>query len=73
MPMDGEEWGTESDGSASGDYCAYCYAGGVFKNDWTMQQMIDFCVPHMVGPEMTEAEARAMMDKYMPMLKRWRA
>ena len=35
--------------------------------------MIDFCVKPMLdeNPKMTEAEAREMMNKYFPMLKRW--
>ena len=75
MPMgQGDElYGTEKDGSKSADYCKYCYQNGAYTVKGTMQQMIDFCVKPMLdeNPKMTEAEAREMMNKYFPMLKRW--
>jgi hypothetical protein len=75
MPMgQGDElYGTEKDGSKSADYCKYCYQNGAYTFKGTMQQMIDFCVKPMLdeNPKMTEAEAREMMNKYFPMLKRW--
>jgi hypothetical protein len=38
-----------------------------------MEDMIVICVPHMVeaNPNMTEEEARNMMQGFFPMLKRW--
>lgn len=72
MPMDSaEQYGTEADGSKSRDYCEYCYKDGAFAGDMSMQEMIDFCAPHMVSEERTEAEARAMMEQFFPTLKRW--
>lgn len=40
----------------------------------TMEQMIEVCVPHMLeaNPGMTEAQARAMMEGFLPSLSRWR-
>lgn len=77
MPMDeaGELKGTEADGSKSDDYCVYCYKDGAFTApDATMEEMIEFCVPHMVSvnEDMTEETAREMMQKYFPELKRWK-
>lgn len=76
MPLDeaGDLKGTEADGRKSDDYCIYCYKEGAFTApDATMEEMIEFCVPHMVsGNEgMTEETAREMMRQYFPELKRW--
>ena len=66
--------GTEADGSASEDYCSYCYQGGQFAGEMTMEEMIDFCAPMMVqgNPGMTQEQAKAQMHQFFPMLKRWR-
>lgn len=72
MPLQSDEMrGTEADGAKSADYCVYCYKDGKFLADCTMEQMIDFCVPHMEG--MTEEAARAMMNESFPQLKRWQS
>lgn len=77
MPMGptDELYGTEADGTKSGDYCTYCYQNGAFTTDCTMEQMIDYCVKPMLDniPGMTEAQARAMMNQSFPQLKRWNA
>lgn len=75
MPMTAEtERGTEADGSQSPDYCAYCYQNGSFCGEMTMEEMIDFCTPHMAGanPGMTEEQAREQMFRFFPLLKRWK-
>lgn len=75
MPLGSDELlGTDSDGSRSGEYCCYCLKDGAFTADCTMDEMIEFCVPHMVAahPEMNQDEARAAMKKFFPSLKRWK-
>ena len=75
MPMTEESlYGNNADGSKNQDYCTYCYGDGQFANECSMEQMIDFCVPHMVqGNEgMTADKARAMMQEFFPTLKRWK-
>lgn len=75
MPMkDNSLYGTNSDQTANKDYCKYCYKDGKFTGDMTMEQMIDFCVPHMVENNngMTEEKARKMMMSFFPRLKRWK-
>ena len=77
MPMEGEgikeEYGTEKDGSVSGDYCHYCYKDGAFTADMTMEAMVEFCIPHVLkaGVFKTTDEARADMLTTYPKLKRW--
>ena len=72
MPMGetNELYGTETDGSKNEDYCIYCYKDGKFTADCTMEQMIEFCVPHMT--EYSPEEARNMMQQCFPQLKRWK-
>ena len=75
MPLAGaSQHGTEADGTPSPDYCAYCYQQGRFVGDMTMEEMIDFCTPHMVQANtgMTEQQAREQMYRFFPQLKRWR-
>lgn len=66
--------GTEADGSASPHYCKYCYDKGKFTGDMTMEQMIDFCAPIMSksNPGMTEEDAKDQMQKFFPLLLRWK-
>ena len=45
MPLTDENRGTNADGSRSEDYCAYCYKNGEFTQEFTMNQMIEFCRP----------------------------
>lgn len=74
MPLAAEEmYGTEDGGGKSGEYCLYCMKDGRFTAYMTMDEMIEFCIPHMEAahPEMSAAGAREMMQKVLPGLKRW--
>ena len=68
-----EMYGTNADGSQNRDYCKYCYDKGAFTSNTTMEEMIEFCVPHMATPEtgITADEARSRMREFFPKLKRW--
>jgi len=76
MPMGAtdEMYGTNADGSKSDDYCKYCFENGAFTADCTMDEMIEFCVPHMATANsgMSEDTARNMMREFFPTLKRWK-
>ena len=76
MPM-GETpdmYGQEANGKKSGDYCKYCYENGKFTFGGTVAEMIEVCIPPMVesNPGMTDVQARQMMEKFLPHLKRWK-
>lgn len=73
MPMKNAQHGTETDGTPSPDYCSYCYEGGKFTVDVTMEQMIEFCAKPMADATgMTSVEAKTQMEMFFPQLKRWR-
>lgn len=66
-------FGTNADGSKNEDYCSYCYKDGEFcAPNMTMEEMINICLPHMVGDQMDEKQARAILEKTLPQLKRWK-
>jgi DNA-binding transcriptional MerR regulator len=70
-----EDYGTESDGSKSGDYCSACYENSSLYGgeDMKMEEMIELCVPYTVqaGKYKNEDEARTAMREFFPKLKRW--
>lgn len=69
-----EYYGKNGDGSKNKDYCSYCYDDGQFKNDCSMEEMVQVCVPHVLKkhPSMTEEQARKMMLEFFPTLARWK-
>jgi hypothetical protein len=78
MPMTApEHFGTEVDGSLSKDYCIYCYKGGRFTADITMDEMIEHCAGFVEEynkeneQKLTRAEAISQMKQFFPQLKRW--
>lgn len=77
MPLDKDEvGGTNADGSKNSDYCIYCYTGGAFTVDCTMEEMIGISLTHMKemfkdDPNFNEQEALNKMNSFFPKLKRW--
>ena len=70
-----EDFGTAAGGMRINDSCQYCYQEGGFTTPAiTKQGMVDLCVKMMAEQGvMPEADARALMTKFIPTLKRWRA
>ena len=76
MPMgDSAEYGTESNGELSADYCKYCYQNGAFVDpSITMEKMSEFCAKKMAELNVASYEqAKQMMDQALPHLKRWQS
>lgn len=77
MPLTDENKGTNADGSRSEDYCTYCYKGGEFTQNFTMTQMIEFCLQFLdqmnaqTGCVLTPTQAKEQMFRHFPHLKRW--
>ncbi|MGG3571579.1 zinc ribbon domain-containing protein [Bacillus gobiensis] len=73
MPMSSEVFGTEQTGEKTNEYCKYCYENGTFTQpDTTMEEMIEICVPHMIGEGMPEQQARSILKEVLPALSRWK-
>ena len=78
MPLNDENRGLNADGSRSEDYCMYCYKNGAFTQDFTMGQMIEFCLQFLdqwntqAGCNLTPIQAKEQMFRYFPRLKRWK-
>ncbi len=76
MPMgiSNEMYGTEKDGSKSKDYCEFCYNDGKFTKDVNMNGLINICIPFMLeaNDNLSENEARLIMEEILPTLKRWK-
>lgn len=80
MPLYEEQYfGTNADGSANREYCVYCFKGGAFTNDETMEQVIEHNLEYLEEfnkdseQKYSKEEARQEMLKYFPTLKRWKA
>lgn len=78
MPLTAnEDHGTNKDGELNEDYCIYCFKGGVFTQNVTMDEMIIHCAQFVdefnkdSPQKMTKDEAIAQMKLYFPKLKRW--
>jgi len=67
------DFGTNTDGSRSEEYCTYCFQNGAFtmpaKN---VEEMIEKLVAMHDQMGVSEDEARNMASKNLPRLKRWR-
>lgn len=61
----------EPDGSFNEDYCKWCYADGTYTYS-DMDNLIEVCLPHMVGEQFTEEQARAYMKQMLPTLDYWK-
>ena len=56
MPLTDENRGTNADGSRREDYCVYCYKNGEFTQEFTMTQMIEFCLQFFNAPILSTPE-----------------
>ncbi len=67
-----EELGTNADGSQNEDYCRYCYQGGKFIDDVSMEEYIDMNVKFAAQANMTPEQMRTHCQTVFPTLKRWK-
>ncbi|MCX6808775.1 MAG: zinc ribbon domain-containing protein [Candidatus Berkelbacteria bacterium] len=72
MPMmKKEDFGTNADNSQNEEYCTYCFQGGKFTWEGTMDEMIEKLTLMAGKMGLTEDEARKMATENLPKLKRW--
>ena len=72
MPLTDDLRGTNADGSKSDDYCVYCYKDGAFTGNFTMEEMVENCIPHMSLAAQDPEGCRAYMRALLPTLERWK-
>ncbi|MBR0413587.1 MAG: helix-turn-helix domain-containing protein [Clostridia bacterium] len=71
MPLEDEMIGKNADGSLNESYCKWCYADGTYTYS-DMDTLIEVAVPHMVGENFSEEQARAYMKQMLPQLDYWK-
>lgn len=72
MPLDDDSIiGHDSDGALNEDYCKWCYADGTYTYS-DMDELINVCVGHMTGENLSEEQARAYMKELLPKLDYWK-
>lgn len=73
-----EHYGTNADGTANTDYCAYCYNEGEFTDDLSMDEMIEQCLDMFgdfddeIENNAEREEAKEKFKEHFPKLKRWK-
>ena len=71
MPLEDSIISREKDGTLNEEYCQWCYADGTYTYS-DMDDLIETCLPHMVGENFTEEQARAYMKQMLPQLDYWK-
>ncbi len=74
MPLrKSEDFGTNANGSSSGEYCFHCFKAGKFLDEGiSLQQKIEKNIGFGIEMGVPENEARRMCETTLPKLKRWR-
>ncbi|TCL54591.1 putative zinc ribbon protein [Kineothrix alysoides] len=73
-PMSEVDFGSNADKTKNTDYCNKCFENGQFTYGYTMDEMIEACIPPMleVYSNMSAAEAKGQMKELFPSLLRWK-
>lgn len=74
MPMkESKDFGTDLDGRKNHQYCNYCYQNGTFLQNFTMEEMIEFCLDFEAdsGRYQNREEAKKAMLEWFSTLDRW--
>lgn len=68
-----KDYGTETNGSPSNDFCSWCYREGTFIENESMEELIERCAPYMAEScHISNDEAISFMGALLPHLKRWK-
>ena len=73
MPLnDDENISRETDNTFNEEYCKWCYTGGEFVYK-SLDELMNFLVPYISEMhKQNKAEIKAMLEKQLPSLKRWK-
>ncbi len=73
MPLEDGVLGTEANGVKNNEYCHFCYKGGKFTADLSLEDYIERSLPFFVKEtKLSEGEARKKLQEFYPSLKRWK-
>lgn len=73
MPLEDDIMGHDADGSINEDYCKWCYDGGAYTENCTMEEMAAFCADIMAKEQGADPEqARTYLMDLLPKLDRWK-
>ena len=73
MPLTSPDlYATNKDGSPNKDYCKWCYSGGKFVDNVSMEQYIEMCSQFGEQAGMTNEQMKEYCQKIFPTLKRWK-
>ena len=68
-----DQHGHEADGREAAEYCRWCYEGGTYTYETTMDEMIEDCAPRMAEyMGWSVDESASLLGAVLPTLKRWR-
>jgi hypothetical protein len=68
-----EDFGTNTNGSKSEEYCFHCFQGGKFLDEGiNLHEKIEKNIKFGVQMGMSEEMARDMCENILPKLKRWK-
>ena len=74
MILTPSDYGTDVAGQPTDRYCKWCYEGGEYTYETTMDAMIEDCAPRLAqNTGMTPDEAVSLMGAVLPQLERWSA
>ena len=73
MPLEDGICGHDADGAVNEDYCKWCYDGGQFLQDCTMEEMAGTCADIIVKEHGGDREQiRVQLLVQLPRLGRWK-
>ncbi|MDE6879782.1 MAG: helix-turn-helix domain-containing protein [Oscillospiraceae bacterium] len=73
MPLTDGIMGHDRDGAINQDYCKWCYEGGAYLRDCTVEEMVDFCTDIMAREQGADPEkVRPYLQDLLPKLGRWK-
>lgn len=73
MPLEDGFLARNADGSFNEKYCKWCWAGGAFTEECTLEEMVEICLPHMPLAKENPEACRTYMRSLLPTLERWKS
>lgn len=74
-----DDFGTNTDGTVTTEYCGHCYAEGGFTHNRSLEEMVESNLRFLDefnaqnGSSYTEDEARTILKVHLATLKRWQS